>query len=205
MARTLCFLIAHRPAHDTEGMNARQRVPTDRQLPTAIRFFILATLALCAGSPLTARAQAADLQGTYVLIAAQSADIEAAIETSIAQMNFIKRPIARGRLKKTNTAYQRIHIVQLPDAVEITFDQRKPLRMPTHGTAIEWTREDGEVFDVSAQWQGSQLTQTYAAEDGKRVNRFRPGENGTLHLEVEISSEQLPRAVKYTLAYKRAE
>lgn len=169
--------------------------------------YVFCTLALCTDMalPPTARAQSTDPQGTFQLIADQSADIEAAIETAVAKMNFVKRPIARNRLKKTNTAYQLIHIARLPDAVELTFDQRKPLRVPTTGTPVKWTREDGEVFDVSAQWQGTQLTQTYKAEDGMRVNTFRLSPDGqTLSLDVAVSSGQLPQAVKYTLAYRRA-
>lgn len=169
---------------------------------------LMAALVFCAGAWLApeVQAQTADLQGTFELAADQSADISTAIETAIAEMNFIKRPIARSRLKKTNTAYQRIHIVRSPDAVELTFDQRKPLRIPTNGTPVKWTREDGEVFDVSAQWHSAQLTQTYKAEDGMRTNTFRVGENGrTLYLDVAVSSEQLPQAVKYTLLYRRME
>lgn len=170
--------------------------------------YVFCTLALCTclWLPPAARAQSTDLQGTFQLIADQSADIEAAIETAIAKMNFVKRPFVRNRLKKTNTAYQRIHIARLANAIELTFDQRKPLRVPTNGAPVKWTREDGEVFDVSAQWQGTQLTQTYQAEDGMRVNTFRLSPDGrTLSLEVAVSSGQLPQAVKYTLAYRRVE
>ena len=93
--------------------------------------YVFCTLALCTclWLPPAARAQSTDLQGTFQPIADQNADIEAAIETAIAKMNFVKRPFARNRLKKTNTAYQRIHIARLTDAVELTFDQRKPLRV----------------------------------------------------------------------------
>lgn len=146
------------------------------------------------------------LQGTYVLLPEQSADIAAAIETAIANMNFIKRPIARSRLKKTNTAYQRIHLARAAADYEITYDNRQPIRMPASGTAVKWTREDGEVFDVSAVRQGQHLVQTYKAEDGTRVNTFRWDEGAQrLYLDVMVTSGQLPQPVKYTLAYRRAE
>lgn len=146
------------------------------------------------------------LEGTFALVADQSADISNAIETAIASMNFIKRPIARNRLKKTNTAYQRILLARTQDSIEITFDQRAPLRLPANGSAVKWTREDGEVFDVSAQWEGRQLTQTYKASDGMRINTFRLSDDGrSLQLDVAVTSEQLPQAVRYTLLYRRSE
>jgi hypothetical protein len=76
--------------------------------------------------------------------------------------------------------------------------------MPADGRTVKWTRDDGESFDVSAQWQTSQLTQTFNAEDGKRLNTFRLGANGALILEVTITSAQLPKPVKYSLNYRRS-
>lgn len=150
--------------------------------------------------------EAFGLQGTYVFVPAQSADIAAAVETAVEKMNFIKRPIARNRLKKTNTAYQRIHLARTGSDYEITYDERKPIRMPANGAPVKWTREDGEVFDVSAARQSEQLLQTYKAEDGTRVNMFRWDEGAQrLYLDVTVTSGQLPQPLKYTLVYRRAE
>lgn len=142
------------------------------------------------------------LSGTYNFVPAQSSDVSQAIDKAVEKMNFIKRPIARGRLAKTNTPYQRIRIELGASEAEITYDARKPIRMPLNGQPIKWTRDDGEVFDVSAMIDGGKLLQTYKAEDGLRVNSFYRDSNGLLHLQVEVSSPQLPQPVRYDLVYQ---
>lgn len=147
-------------------------------------------------------ADSGTLSGTYKYVPEQSGDIAKAIDVAVAKMNFIKRPIARGRLGKTNVPYQKIRLQVDAAAAEITFDDRKPLRLAIDGQPIKWTRDDGEVFDVSAKVDGGELLQTYKAEDGMRVNSFHVDSNGLLHLRVEVSSPQLPQAMKYELVYQ---
>jgi hypothetical protein len=146
---------------------------------------------------------AAAWSGTYEHVPEQSSDISQAIDAAVKNMSFIKRPIARARLAKTNVPYQRIRIQVAGADVEIAFDDRKPIRIPLDGRPIKWTREDGEVFDVSVQLDGDQLVQTYRAEDGMRVNTFQVDASGSLRLRVEVSSPQLPQPMRYELAYRR--
>lgn len=144
------------------------------------------------------------LSGRYKYAPGQSGDISQAIEQAVEKMNFIKRPIARGRLSRTNFPYQQIRIELGATEAEVTYDTQGPIRMPLDGQAIKWKRADGEVFDVSAKLDGGKLVQTYKAEDGMRVNSFSKDASGLLHLEVEISSPQLPQPVKYALVYRLA-
>lgn len=149
-------------------------------------------------------AQEETLEGVFVNDGQTSEIIESAIETGIAKMNFITRPIARSRLKKTNPSYQRIDISRTADQISVQFDNGKPVLMPADGRSAKWTRADGEVFDVSGNWQGSQLVQTFAAGDGQRINTFSLAPDGKLTMQVTLSSTQLPAAVKYTLTFKRS-
>jgi hypothetical protein len=136
--------------------------------------------------------------------ARQSSDgIEAAIETAVAKMNFIKRPIARSRLKKTNEPHRRIVIAQQADVISVSFDDRKPVQMPADGRPIKWTREDGEVFDVSVAVTNEGLVQTFKAEDGQRVNTFSANDAGQMTMEARLTSPQLTTPVIYTLLYHR--
>lgn len=148
--------------------------------------------------------ESSGLSGTYKSVSERSNDIAQAIDKAVAQMNFIKRPIARGRLSRTNFAYKDIRIEIGAGEAEITYDTQGPIRMPLSGESIKWKRADGEVFDVSAKLEGGTLVQTYKAEDGMRVNSFSKDANGTLHLNVEVSSPQLPEPVRYTLEYRAA-
>ncbi len=165
----------------------------------------IALLLVCTACMVTHSALAADLaalSGTYKYAPEKSNDVSQAIDVAVEKMNFIKRPIARGRLAKTNVPYQRISIQIEATEAEITYDDRKPIRIPLDGQPIKWTRDDGEVFDVSAKVDGGELLQTYKAEDGVRVNSFQLDATRSLHLRVEVSSPQLPQAMKYELVYQ---
>ncbi|HKE96089.1 MAG TPA: hypothetical protein VKB34_17405 [Povalibacter sp.] len=161
----------------------------------------LAVVMVMTGSP--APAQDPGVSGVFVSADLGTDLIDKAIETAIAKMNFVTRPIARGRLKKTNPRYQRIQISREGAQIAVQFDQRKPVLMPADGRPVKWTREDGEIFDVSAHSQGSQLIQTFKAEDGQRVNQFTLHPDGSLTLDVTVSSPQLPAPVHYVLTYTR--
>lgn len=159
---------------------------------------------LFAISPSPAGAQNAGFAGTYTVADGAEPLVEQAIERAVAKMNFVTRPIARGRLKKTNPAYRVIRIEQQPAQITFQFDDRKPLQLPADGRAIKWTREDGEVLDVSANVQGSVITQTFQAKDGQRTNRFVLNPDGaSMTLEVTVSSPRLPEPVKYSVNYSR--
>jgi len=148
--------------------------------------------------------ESSGLSGTYKAVSDRDNDISQAIDRAVEKMNFIKRPIARGRLSRTNFAYKQIQIELGASEAQITYDTQAPIRMPLSGEPIKWKRADGEVFEVSAKLQDGRLSQTYRAEDGVRVNSFSKDEHGTLHLDVEVSSPQLPEPVKYTLLYRPA-
>jgi hypothetical protein len=149
-----------------------------------------------------AQAQSPGLQGTYVNELQSKDPIDAAIQASIAKMNFIARPIARSRLRKTNPPFRRVEIARTEQEISVAFDAGKPVRMPADGTTIQWTRDDGEVFDVAADWRGDQLVQRFKAKDGERINTFRLSPDGTrLNLQVELRSPQLPSPLSYVLNF----
>lgn len=142
--------------------------------------------------------------GVFVNEAQSDEGIEAAIETAVAKMNFITRSIARSRLKKTNPAYKRVGIGQKGDVISVQFDDREPIDMPADGRPIKWTRDDGEVFDVSARIEDGELIQTFKAEDGQRVNTFSTNAQGQMTMEAQITSPQLTTPVIYTLLFERS-
>lgn len=144
---------------------------------------------------------AAQTAGTWHLIA--EPNLTEIIEKATQPMNFLIRPIARGRLKKTNGAYQQIQIARTPTEITIRYDQREPQHMPVDGQAVNWKREDGETFLISARTQQDDLVQTYKAEDGERTNLFHfDPRTRTLNLLVTVKSRKLPNPLTYTLSYK---
>jgi hypothetical protein len=155
-------------------------------------------------------ASASGIEGTFSASADSDGTIERAIENGTASMNFIKRPIARSRLKKTNPPVRLVTIArtgdEARDEIVITFDARKPARSPATGTPVKWTREDGEVFDLSTRLVGDTLTQTFKAEDGSRTNSFALSPDGReLTFVVRLESPQLNAPIEYTLTLTRRE
>jgi hypothetical protein len=165
---------------------------------------LLLALALVAVLPLGARAQTA-LNGTYTLNTQQSDNVNTAIDAAVRRMNFVTRPIARGRLRKTNTAYARLEIGYTQQQVSVKYDNRAAIVTPANGTPVKWRREDGEQFDVSTEWENGRLEQTFAAEDGRRVNVYTlSADNQTLTMDVTITSPKLAAPLRYKLVYNRA-
>jgi hypothetical protein len=166
---------------------------------------LLLPLAALLALPLSARAQESSMRGTFVLSPQQSDNVQHAIEAGVSKMNFITRPIARGRLRRTNPVYQHVAINFTPAQVAVTFDNRHPVESPANGQPIKWTREDGEKFDLSTEWQNGRLVQTFRAEDGTRTNTFTVSPDGhTLTMHTVIRSPRLPQPVEYNLVFTRA-
>jgi len=145
------------------------------------------------------------LQGTFALEPGADPIVIKAITDGTARMNFIKRPIARSRLKKTNLPpYQTVKFEYPPSEISIQMDTRKPILTPADGKSIKWTREDGEVFDVTTVWEQANLKETFTAGDGSRENLFEPGADGqTMVMQVTIRSPQLPAPIVYRLNFRK--
>ena len=165
---------------------------------------VLLALALLALTSTAARAQT-HLNGTWTLNRQQSDDVDATIEGVIRRMNFVVRPVARGRLRKTNVAYERLVIGTTQDRVNVTYDERAPVITPVNGAAVKWRREDGEEFDVSTQWEDGRLEQTFRTSGGHRVNVYSVSPDGrTLTMDVTLTSPRLSAPLRYKLVFDRA-
>jgi hypothetical protein len=169
------------------------------------RWLLTALAGLALLAPEVASAQAPTLAGSWVRHAEGSDDINAKINEATARMNIAMRGIGRSRLRKTNAPYQRITIAYNPQQVTITTDSRAAIQTPGNGTPVRWKREDGEMLTVSTGWKNTVLEQTFAAEDGKRVNRYTLSSDGRMMTqEVTITSPRLPQPLVYRQMYHRA-
>jgi hypothetical protein len=167
-------------------------------------FAALLALALVAPAPGSAQG-AASLNGTFTYDAAASDNINSAIDAAVRDMNFAMRPIARGRLRKTNQPYQRVTISHNAQQVSVVTDGRRPIVSPANGTPVDWTREDGEKLKVSTEWENGTLEQTFKAEDGQRVNAYMMSADGrTLTMNVTITSPRLKKPLTYKMIYRKA-
>lgn len=132
---------------------------------------------------------------------ASDSGIPAAIEATVKDMNFVKRPIARKKLTDKNPVYQKVTIAVGPQEISIQFDARSPVKMPADGKAAPWTREDGDKFMVTARLEGSRLTQTIKNDEGERTNVFTLGADRKLGLAVTVKSPSLDKPLAYTMAF----
>jgi hypothetical protein len=190
-----------------EAMSEPGRVSQYRpaiRVGTAARWIAAVLCSLGALGSVPTQAQNPTLPGVYTNDEQTGDGIARAIDAAIDRMNFITRPVARSRLRKTNAPHRRVTIATSEQEITVAFDSNQPVRMPADGRTAKWTREDGEVFDVSAQWSGDKLVQTFEAEDGQRTNTFVLGPDGrALSVQVEVTSPQLPAPVRYELAFER--
>lgn len=173
-----------------------------RRQRTRTLLLALAALAL----PLAgASAQESTMRGTFAIDRSRSDDVNRAIETAVARMSFVTRPIARGRLRRTNPVYSRVEINYTQSEVTVQLDQRRPIVSPANGQPIKWTREDGEKFDLSTEWQNGRLVQTFRAEDGSRTNSYTISPDGrTLTMHVTLRSPKLSAPLEYNLVFTRS-
>ena len=163
----------------------------------AARLFLVPVLAV-----LSLTAQEPSLSGTWNQTRAD--DIVAAIDGTVADMNFIKRPIARHRLTNLNPAYRKVLIAISDREVLVKFDEREPIHMPPDGKSAPWTREDGAKFMVAAQVSKGQLVQTFKNDEGERTNIFKLSPDGNLlTMSATIKSPQLPKPLTYSISFGR--
>jgi hypothetical protein len=142
------------------------------------------------------------LAGRWTLDVSASDDINKAIEAATRDMNFIKKPIARKRLRATNPVTPRLVIRMVGDSVDITGDNVTPLRAKADGQPMTW-RFKGEDLKVITTFEAGVLTNRFIAEDGERINSYRLRTDDTLEQHVRLSSPQLKRPVEYTRVFTR--
>ena len=142
---------------------------------------------------------------SYTLIPDSSDDIKAAVNQTVERMSFITRPIARGRLNRTNPLPGHVQVTDTNDTLAVAFDDGNPVITPLDGNAVPWrsslTHED---YQAHAERRADTTVQVIVAPDGERRNEYVFTDNGArLELRVTVSSHRLPRALIYTLRFRR--
>jgi hypothetical protein len=160
--------------------------------------------AIFLGSSTPAAAQKDSLNGTYTLDEADSDNISAVIEGAVGKLNFLTRPIARGRLKKINPAYRQVTIASSSNELSVAVDNQPALRTPANGTSVVWVGPDGGKVNVSMQLAGGHLVQIFKSADGRRVNDYTLSPDGRmLIMQVTETSPRLSQAIRYKQVYRR--
>lgn len=135
--------------------------------------------------------------------------IAAGIEDGISDMNFVVRPIARGRLEDTNTVCKTLTFTLADGNISIQCGSGKVFTTPADGSYKKVTGSDNETkYNLSQKVDSKDdktvITQVFKAEDGKRTTVYTYNHAAkTLTMKVRVNSPKLdPKAVTYTIPYK---
>ena len=174
--------------------------------PTTMAHTLTRTIALVVAmvvGSLGAYAQQPMPSGIYTNAAQNTDGIHSAIKANVDSAPYLFRSVVRKGLLEICPAYRRISIQQTDGEIVVTFDSEKPLHIPADGSAIKWTNEEGDHFDVSATWQDGRLIQVFKGRKSRRVNTFIFGaDHQALTLDVVIVSEQLKAPINYELMFR---
>jgi hypothetical protein len=142
----------------------------------------------------------------YILVPDSSESIRAAIDTTVAHMSFITRPIARSRLSKINPTPQIVRVDVGSDSISVAFDEGSPVVTPLSGDTVSWRNPlTGELDEAHGMVAADTVRQIIMAQDGDRENALIFSDDGErLQLHVTVTSHRLPRPLVYDLVFHKA-
>lgn len=169
-------------------------------IPRLLSALVAVYLMACAAAfpPAIAR-----FAGRWELVRSESDNIDKAIETTIAPMSFLARPIARTKLKRRNVAFPQFTIREGEGGVRVTHQQGLDVLYPDVGAAVKTRAPDG-TDAITRLTVESELLLSYDADAGRREDRYTLSADGsTLTLSVRLTSGNLPKPLVYKLVYRR--
>ena len=150
--------------------------------------------------------EAPKIEGKYRFVGgdAEKKALEDAIEKVVQEMNFIKRPIARGRLKDRNGIASSWQFTVAGGQIKAVAEGVMTWTTPESGAQADVKTSTGDDAKLSMKIVDNKLFQTFTTKEGKREAVFTLGADGaTLKMDVTLTSSQLPMPLKYTLTYKK--
>ncbi len=155
-------------------------------------------------SPATAneakRSIAETYAGEYSLVAGKKSR-DAAIEDVIAEMNVLLRPIARQKLRDGNPMAKKLSITVEGDSIVVAFDGKRDAAK-IDGTKTKIVGIQGDSLDYHVRVGESRLRQVYSGVRGGRSNNIRLRKGDKLSIAVEMTSDRLPKPLRYRLSYR---
>lgn len=141
--------------------------------------------------------------GRYTFIPGESEAIREKASEAVSHMFFAIRGIARRRLEGANKPIDRIIFDYRGDTVVVSLRADESAYKATmSGDTIPYTREDGEVIDVTAETEPGMIDMYFIAEDGMKEMIFRVGDNDRLAVESITYSDKLEEPFRYTWVYR---
>ena len=174
-------------------------------MSTTWKWGFVGGLALAMQVPGTsAEAQTSALEGSYVLVAEESADVRAAVREGTAKANFFVRNFGRGVLERSLEPADTLRITFDQGGVSITAKDGSLLHTPLDGAPIDVRNSAGEMERVTTDWVDGSLRRLFDAGKGTREFSYALEGDGTaLSVTVEVRSSMFPEPIRYRLVYTR--
>jgi hypothetical protein len=164
-------------------------------------FSILTTLSLVS-VPI---AQAADIQGTFLLVPQQSDNVAQKVESTVSNMNLFIRSFARNKISKAARANQKVSIALSDNGISILADDNLLPVTPTDGTTLTYRNREGDILGLRTRMNGNKLEQTFITDKGSRTNVCELSDDGNiLEMRVVIKSEYFDKPMTYKLVYHKS-
>lgn len=142
------------------------------------------------------------ISGAYFLNEGRSDDFFEAIDNGVAIRSVATRDLARKLRKAAGPPYT-LDISYSDGRFSIRNDAKPWIVVQIGGETIQWTLEDGQVFDISAKAEGGAVALTFHAPDSERTTIYRGG-GEQLMAETTITSPLIPAPIHYKAVYNRA-
>jgi hypothetical protein len=150
-------------------------------------------------------AQASDLQGTFSLLPRKSDNVGQAVESTVSNMNFIIRPIARKMITEAAVPNQNISITSSGNKLSILADGCQLPTSTMDGTRTKYLNPDGVMIDMRMRLEGNRLEQIFATKNGSMTNLCELSQDGQeLAVNVVIRSAYFEKPLTYKLVYQKS-
>ena len=155
-------------------------------------------------APCSAGAEQALLSGSYIIDEERSDRVMNALNSAVDAMPpSVARPYFARRLRKAGAPVFAIKILFTEGQFWIKNDAKRKIAVSTSGETIEWTLEDGQVFDVSAQVTGEAISLTYRGIDASERTTSYCSDGQQLVTETTILGPLLAAPIHYRVVYNR--
>ena len=155
-------------------------------------------------APCSAGAEQALLSGSYIIDEERSDRVMNALNSAVDAMPpSVARPYFARRIRKAGAPGYAVRILFAEGRFWLKNDAKRKIVVPTGGETIEWTQEDGQVFDVSAQVNGEAISLTFDGIDHSKRTTSYCSDGQQLVTETTIIGPLLSTPIRYRVVYNR--
>lgn len=171
-------------------------------------FAVLATAA-AAQTPADPEASLAErVSGEWRLVGGRAAaqrEIDRAIDVTTSGMLPLVSGMAARELRARNPVRERLTIDASSQQIRVVHGEVRFETVPGHPARMQVPGDDDTTMEVVQLFRDGRFEQIFTTSRGRRWNSYTPSSDGsTLTMEAVVSSDQLPRDLRYTLRYRRA-